>query len=121
MAFGLLDGGRGLLAAVTGSIMVAVFAALLPIDPELASLQQRTAALRQVIVLLLSITAASAVLIFLVLPKNNQPHHASKPRLTLRGIAHVAATPAVCLQAGIIRSEERRVGEDGRIPRGPDQ
>ena len=46
-AFGLLDGGRGLLAAITGSIMVALFATLLPVDPDAATLQQRTGALRQ--------------------------------------------------------------------------
>jgi nitrate/nitrite transporter NarK len=102
MAFGLLDGGRGLLAAVTGSIMVAVFAALLPSDPELASLQQRTVALRQVIVLLLSITAATAVLLWFVLPASDRPQQGGKSRLTLRGIGHVFAMPAVWLQACII-------------------
>ena len=33
-AFGLLDGGRGLLAAVMGSFMVTLFAALLPADSD---------------------------------------------------------------------------------------
>jgi len=110
-AFGLLDGGRGLLAAVTGSIMVLVFAALLPIDPDTASLAQRTAALRQIILLLLAITAGTAVLIWLVLPappaestmeSQATPQHDVKPRMTLRGIAHVFALPAVWLQALII-------------------
>ena len=104
-AFGLLDGGRGLLTAVTASIMVAVFAALLPTDPELAGLEQRTAALREVILILLSIPAGTAVLIWLVLPAsagNDQAHHSNKPRLTLRGISHVFAMPAVWLQAFII-------------------
>jgi len=36
-AFGLLDGGRGLLAAVIGLIMVTFFAALLPADSETAT------------------------------------------------------------------------------------
>ncbi len=101
-AFGLLDGGRGLLAAVTGSIMVAVFAALLPIDPELASLEQRTSALRQVIALLLSITGATALLLWFVLPPNGRAERRSKARLNLRGIAHVYAMPTVWLQAFII-------------------
>ncbi len=114
-AFGLLDGGRGLLAAVTGSIMVLVFAALLPIDPDTASLAQRTTALRQIILLLLAITAGTAVLIWLVLPappaesemqsateSQANPQHDVKPRLTLRGIAHVLTLPAVWLQALII-------------------
>jgi nitrate/nitrite transporter NarK len=110
-AFGLLDGGRGLLAAVTGSIMVLVFAAILPIDPDTASLAQRTTALRQVILLLLAITAGTAVLIWLVLPAASagstaesqaRPQHGMRPRLTLRGIAHVFTLRAVWLQALII-------------------
>jgi nitrate/nitrite transporter NarK len=110
-AFGLLDGGRGLLAAVTGSVMVLVFAAMLPIDPDTASLAQRTTALRQIILLLLAITAGTAVLIWLLLPAPQRDlttespanrQHDVKPRLTLRGIAHVFALPAVWLQALII-------------------
>lgn len=102
-AFGLLDGGRGLLAAVTGSIMVALFTALLPIDPDAASLAQRTAALRQVIVLLLSITCGTAILIWLALPKTTAAARSgAKPRATLRGIAKVLTMPAVWLQAFII-------------------
>jgi nitrate/nitrite transporter NarK len=100
-AFGLLDGGRGLLAAITGSIMVALFAAMLPIDPELSSLSQRTAALRQVITLLMSITAATAILIWFVLPPPTAQHD-KKPHLNLGGIAHALAMPAVWLQALII-------------------
>jgi nitrate/nitrite transporter NarK len=102
-AFGLLDGGRGLLAAVTGSIMVAVFATMLPIDPDAATLLQKTAALRRIILLLLSITAATAVLLWFVLPQQHgQPQPTRKARLNLRGIAHVMSMPSVWLQACII-------------------
>jgi nitrate/nitrite transporter NarK len=101
-AFGLLDGGRGLLAAVTGSIMVVVFAALLPINPELANLEQRTTALTQVIMLLLSITVGTAILIWWTLPANEQAPDSTKPRFTARDITQVFAMPAVWLQAFII-------------------
>jgi len=100
-AFGLLDGGRGLLAAITGSVMVALFATLLPVDPELATLQQRTGALRQVITLLLSITAGTAVLLWFVLPAMTRSP-AAKPGFDLRGVARVVRMPAVWLQAAII-------------------
>lgn len=107
-AFGLLDGGRGLLAAVTGSIMVAVFVALLPVDPDSASLAERTAALKQVILLLLSITTATALLTWFVLPAQTtttasiQQHAEHNVRTTLRGIAQVITLPTVWLQALII-------------------
>jgi MFS family permease len=48
-AYGLLDGGRGLLAAVIGSAAVFLFAALLPEDPASATLAERTAALTRVV------------------------------------------------------------------------
>ena len=39
-AFGLLDGGRGLLTAVTGSVMVAIYAFLIPEDVASATLER---------------------------------------------------------------------------------
>ena len=48
-AFGILDGGRGLLAAVLATVTVGVFGALLPEDAATASLAQRADALKQVI------------------------------------------------------------------------
>jgi hypothetical protein len=96
-----------LLAAVTGSIMVAVFAALLPTDASDASLEQKTTALDQVILLLLSITAGTAALLWFLLPGSDktqasQSEHKRTPRLHLGGIAHVMAMPAVWLQVCII-------------------
>lgn len=101
-AFGLLDGGRGLLAAVIGLIMVTLFAALLPTDNEAASLAQRTEALRQIILLLSAITFGAAVLIWLALPKRDLSSAGETPKLSLKGIAHVFAMPTVWLQAAII-------------------
>ena len=49
-AFGLLEGGRGLSAAIIGSIAVAVFAALLPVDVASASLSQQKEAYKFVII-----------------------------------------------------------------------
>ena len=101
-AFGLLDGGRGLLSAATASVMVAVFAALLPVDPDTASLAERTAALRQVILILLCFPVAAAVLTWFALPagRHNEPEH--KEPASLRDMTHVLAMPTVWLQALII-------------------
>ena len=68
----MLDGGRGLVAAVTGSVLVAVYAALLPDDPATASLQQRTEAFRQVIQLTIVVTVAAALFLWLVLPNGSR-------------------------------------------------
>lgn len=101
-AFGLLDGGRGLLAAVIGLIMVTAFTALLPADSETASLAQRTEALRQIILLLSVITCAAALAIWLALPRRDLSQEREKAELSLSGIAHVLAMPSVWLQAAII-------------------
>src|SRR5262245_54295001 len=100
-AFGLLDGGRGLLAAVMGSFMVTLFAALLPAGSETVSLAQRTETLQQIILLLSVLTCGAALLVWLALPRwDSSP--GEKPQLSLRGIAHVFAMPSVWLQAAII-------------------
>jgi sugar phosphate permease len=101
-AFGLLDGGRGLLAAVLGSFMVTLFAALLPTESETVSLAQRTEAFRQIILLLSVTTFGAAQLVWLVLPKRDSSLRGAEPQLSLRGIAHVFAMPSVWLQAAII-------------------
>lgn len=100
-AFGLLDGGRGLIAAVAGSCVVAVYASLLPDDVESASLEVRANALRQVILVLATFTCVAAALVWLLLPKGNATE-STGPRWTLQGTKNVACMPLVWLQAFII-------------------
>jgi len=101
-AFGLLDGGRGLLAALMGSMMVLLFAGLLPADSETASLMERTEALRRIILVLSAVTCAAAVLVLLALPHNDPAEGGERRKLSLQGVARVAAMPSVWLQAAII-------------------
>lgn len=101
-AFGLLDGGRGLLTAVTGSCVVAIYASLLPADVESASLEVRAIALQQVIFILASITCLTAILIWLLLPKRDATQQASTPDWSFDSIRRVASMPVVWLQAFVI-------------------
>lgn len=101
-AFGLLDGGRGLLAAITGSFVVAVYASLLPADVESATLEVRAKALQQVIFILASITCGAAILIWTLLPKRDAIEIADTTRWSLQGTWKVASMPVVWLQAFII-------------------
>jgi nitrate/nitrite transporter NarK len=101
-AFGLLDGGRGLLAAVTGSVMVAVYAALLPDDVDAASLEQRAQAFRRVIQFMIMTVCAAALFLWLVMPARDQSGPMDKEALTLRHILAVLRMPSVWLQAFII-------------------
>jgi nitrate/nitrite transporter NarK len=102
-AFGLLDGGRGLLAALMASVMVAVFASLLPEDAATATLAQRTEALQQIIWIFTGLTLAVALLAWSSIPESRTkatPDHSL--RITLDGLRRVIGMPAVWLQAAIV-------------------
>jgi sugar phosphate permease len=106
-AFGLLDGGRGLIAALIASLSVYLFAALMPAEVQTASPQQRADAFRQVILLFSVVTLAAAVLVWFALPRerNAEAERTSETRAdtTLRSrFWLVLRMPTVWLQAAIV-------------------
>jgi sugar phosphate permease len=101
-AFGLLDGGRGLVTAVTGSIVVAIYAALLPAAVETAGLTERAAAFRQVVHIMTGLTCASAVFLWCALPRGKSFTRQTGPVLDFGGVKRVLRLPAVWLQAFIV-------------------
>ena len=101
-AFGLLDGGRGLLAATMGSVMVLLFAGFLPEDASTANITEKTEALRRVILAMSGITLAAAVLVMLALPYSDPSDGGSHQPLSMEGVRRVATMPSIWLQAAII-------------------
>jgi nitrate/nitrite transporter NarK len=102
-AYGLLDGGRGLTAAVLASVTVGVFAWLLPEDVDSASLSQRAEALGIVIWIFASLTAATAVLVWLAVPDSATVLPTERRmRQTLVGLRSVLRMRRVWLQALIV-------------------
>jgi nitrate/nitrite transporter NarK len=101
-AFGLLDGGRGLLTALMGTIMVALYAFLLPEDIESASLAQRTRAFQKIILLLSAFICLTALLLWFALPPSRGRRRDNASRLTLSGLRQSVSKPTVWLQAFII-------------------
>ncbi|MGQ0697712.1 MAG: MFS transporter [Panacagrimonas sp.] len=100
-AYGLLDGGRGLLAALLASATVLVFAQLLPADVASATLEQRTAALRQIILTCTGFTAMAALLAWWVLP--SRPLGAMPDKtLNWNGVRAASRLPGVWQQALIV-------------------
>ncbi|MGY8688977.1 MAG: MFS transporter, partial [Verrucomicrobiales bacterium] len=83
-AFGLLDGGRGLLTAVTGSVLVAIYASLIPEDVASATLEQRTGAFRQIILMMVAMTCGTAVLVWFALPSPKRQGTSNSSNLNLR-------------------------------------
>ena len=101
-AFGLLDGGRGLVTAVTGSAVVAIYAALLPNEVESATIEIRARALQQVILILAGITCFAAILVLWLLPTRKVQKENNMNRWSFAGTWRTIAMPTVWLQAIII-------------------
>ena len=101
-AFGLLDGGRGLLAALAASLLVALLGTMLPADPDTATLDQRSRALMVLIALLCTFTVAAALLVWFSLPPQISAASNSGQRFSFKSILQVYRMPTVWLQALII-------------------
>jgi len=102
-AYGILDGGRGFLAALLASISVMIFAALLPEDVSSATLAQRTTALKQIIGIFTGIVLAIALVVWLSVPDSTPGSHRSpEHRLSKVGVRKVLQMPNVWLQAIIV-------------------
>ncbi len=103
-AYGVLDGGRGLVAALFASVMLASFSAMLPADAATATLADRTFALSRMIWIGTGFTVAVAVMVMLWVPQGTQT--ASEPttesRPSLADLAAVARNRAIWLQAIIV-------------------
>lgn len=102
LAFGLLDGGRGLVTALVGSVLVVVFASLLPDDPATASLAEKSSALNSIILLLAGAGVLVAALVLLALPGRSRRRPDGASRFDGSGVRHLLRLPTVWLQAVII-------------------
>jgi sugar phosphate permease len=67
IAFGFLDGGRGLVAALFGSVGVLIFSAFITKDIELTSVLERKVAFKQVIIYTAIAVCVMSILVFLFL------------------------------------------------------
>ena len=102
-AYGLLDGGRGLFAALIASFTVLIFAAALPNDVAAATPEQSAAAFRTVIWVFTGFVLGIALLVWVVVPDiAPQNDLGNQPKLSLDGILEACRMPAVWLQAVIV-------------------
>ena len=106
-AFGLLDGGRGLLSAATGSIALVIYSRSMPEDVESATLAMREDALTQVILTFGSVTIFAAVLVWFVLPRKDKTapetnHKPQEQKLSFAELPRLAKMPIIWLHALII-------------------
>jgi len=105
LAFGFLDGGRGLVAAGFGSLGVLIFSLLINVDINEASLPERKEAFRYVVLISSAIIGLIALLVFIFLKlKTAETITRQKNSLqsTFSNFSTVIKTPSVWLLMVII-------------------
>ena len=104
-AYGLLDGGRGLLAALFASLAVMVFGWVFPEQQDAASLEDKRQALRIVIFAYTTLTVAAGALAWFTIGEGKHSANddsAASAFSDLRSVVAVLRMPAVWLQAVIV-------------------
>lgn len=101
-AFGLLDGGRGLTAAVVATLSLGLFSVLLPADATTATLAQRSAAFQQIVLFYLALTVVAAGAVWTVVPEPASWEGASAPKMSLEGVKRLIRMPSIWLQGLIV-------------------
>lgn len=100
MAFGVLEAGRGLLAATTAVAAAFLFAALMPEYVEQATDAERRAAFQAVIYLYIAFALVAAAMCWFLLDEPDTAE--TELRNPLHGMAAVIGRPVVWAQASII-------------------
>ena len=101
-SYGLVDGGRGLIAAVIASSSVLLLKYFLPVEPALASLSQLSEALSNIIFIFCGLVALCAVLVWRVFPDGQIDLKSTSPKLSLNGVLQVIKKPSIWSQAIIL-------------------
>jgi len=101
VAFGLLESGRGVVAAVAATLMVTLLACFMPDDATLATDAERRTAFQAVILGYSAITFAIGLLAWFSIPAAGDLTGTSRPN-PLRNMALVIRRPIIWAQAAII-------------------
>lgn len=99
-AFGILESGRGLTAAIVASIAAIAFGFLMPDDATLASDEERRQAFRAVIFLYSAFAIGAGLLAWIVIPESKVT--TSVRRNPFQGMLEVISQPIIWAQACII-------------------
>lgn len=102
LAFGVLDGGRGLVSAIMGSSAVFLLAWFLPTDVRSATLSQRTEAFMHVIQFVSGLVFFMSVVVWFTLPKRKEPPTKAANPLSVSSVRTVLKMPSVWLQSALI-------------------
>ena len=103
-AYGLLEAGRGLVAAILASLSVIFFSGLLPADSPMASLAERKMAMVAVIWAFGGFVFLVGILVWFIIPdqKSNKSIRSRSREFSLPEISQVLKKPVVWLNAFIV-------------------
>lgn len=104
-AFGILDGGRGLMAALLSTIAVLLFQVYYPDDPTTVTYADERGALRSVIYMYTFVCLGASAFVWFFVPESATPPEERAARgdgETLQRILGVLTMPSVWLQAIVI-------------------
>ncbi len=99
-AFGILDGGRGLAAAVFGALAVGILALYLPTEAALVTDVARKAGLRNIILYYSAITLVAAGIVWILVPTSETT--AGEHKSPFANVPAVIRRPLIWTQAAII-------------------
>jgi nitrate/nitrite transporter NarK len=99
-AFGILDGGRGLIAAGFASIAVVVFGLFFPAGADLVTAGERLTALRSVIYFYTALTFVAGLLCWIMIP-DPRPGDLVRAK-PLEGVTQVLRTRSIWVQALVV-------------------
>lgn len=104
LAFGFLDGGRGLVAAAFGTLGVLVFSMFITGDISESSLSERQYAFGRVLLTSSILVLAIGILVFFFLKQDASPKHqdTNDEAFNLKDLVHILKIPSVWLLMLII-------------------
>lgn len=100
-SYGAVDGGRGLFAALLGTFSVLLFDALLDVDINSATTEDKKIIMGQLISIYSFLIIGTGILIWLLFPKKEQGN-ITLTKLSLRGVNQVIKNRSIWLQAIIL-------------------
>jgi sugar phosphate permease len=100
LAFGVLEGGRGLVAALIASLALAIFAAIMPENVSLASDETRRAGMRSIILVYTAAAFIAGIMAWFSVPVPDEA--GCRNRHPLQGMAIVLRRPVIWAHAAVI-------------------
>ena len=100
LAFGILEGGRGLVAALLASFALAIFASIMPDNANLATDEVRRAGMRSIILVYTAAAFVAGALAWFAVPVPDAA--GGRSRHPLRGMARVLRRPVIWAHAAVI-------------------